>query len=64
MYFHAACVPRCKACGTSLGPLIDTEWSYQVLVVSSPYGYEQVPYEYVCGDCRTTTLLDEPSALD
>lgn len=64
LVFHAACVPRCQACGASLAPNIASDWSYQVLVVSSPYGYEQVPYEYLCARCQETTLRDEPRALD
>ncbi len=62
--FHAACVPRCELCGGSLAASIAADWSYQVLVVSSPYGYEQVPYEYRCAACRESTLLGEPSAQD
>ncbi len=64
MYFHSTCVPRCSTCGASLGPRIATDWSYQVLVVSSPYGYEQVPYEYMCGECQASSLHDEPRGLD
>ncbi len=62
--FHAGCVPSCQSCGATLAADIASDWSYQVLVVSSPYGYEQVPYAYVCLGCQEQTLRDEPRAQD
>lgn len=62
--FHVSCVPSCDACGQSLGSTIQREWSYQVMVVPSVYGYECVPFHYLCPDCQESTLGVEPSALD
>ncbi len=64
LVFHSACVPTCEVCGASLAPEIQSDWSYQVLVVSSPFGYEQVPYGYRCVACQETWLTDEPPAQD
>ncbi len=62
--FHARCTPRCDACGRSLGAELEVDWSFQVMVVPSVYGYERVPFHHLCPECRTTALLGEPAAQD
>ncbi len=64
LYFHSTCVPRCDECGQSLGPTLERDWGYQVMVVASVYGYECLPFHHLCPECRATTLGVEPSALD
>src|SRR5438093_10617844 len=64
LYFHSTCAPCCDECGQSLGPTLERDWSYQVMVVPSVYGYDCVPFHHACPDCRETTLGMEPSAQD
>ena len=62
--FHSACVPSCDECGQSLGPALEQNWTYQVMVVPSVYGYECLPFHHLCPDCREATMTIEPSAQD
>src|SRR5579859_6378621 len=64
LFFHSACAPCCDECGQSLGPALERDWSYQVMVVPSVYGYECVPFHHLCPGCKETTLGVEPSAQD
>jgi hypothetical protein len=64
LYFHPMCAPSCDECGQSLGPTLERDWSYRVTVVPSAYGYECVPFDHLCPDCREMTLGIEPSAQD
>ncbi len=62
--FHSACVPSCDECGQSLGPALEQNWTYQVMVVASVYGYERLPFHHLCPDCREATMTIEPGAQD
>lgn len=64
LLFHSTCAPACDECGKSLAPALEANWSYEVRIVPSVYGYECVPYHHLCPDCRETTLGMEPGAQD
>jgi hypothetical protein len=64
LYFHASCVPNCDECGQSLRPMLERDWSYEVMIVPSVYGYECVPFHHLCPDCQEQTLHMEPIAQD
>ncbi len=66
-WYHAACVPSCRACGRFVGPdddACEAVWSVEAQVLSTPFGYAQHPHRFVCPDCLDSALADEAPYLD
>ncbi len=64
LQFHSTCAPFCDECGTGLVATLEVDWSIQMTIVPSVYGYECVPIHHLCPDCRDTMLRAEPGAQD
>lgn len=63
-WYHRACIPSCRACGRGVRPEDETAWTYNVHVVSTPYGYAQRPTSFLCPVCLDGALRDEVPCLD
>lgn len=63
-WYHAACAPTCRTCGQSIRPEEEAVWAYHAHVVSTPFGYAQLPTAFLCPVCMDGTLRDEAPYLD